>query len=76
MTVGAGSEEAFVAGSEIRRHQGLVPLRSAVICVIAFQLGAIAGVLAYLVHRNPSMALLTGGTAFVAAFMPLNEVIG
>lgn len=65
-----------MAGSEIRPSQGLVPLRSAVICVIAFQLALVVSVLTYLVHRDPPMVILAGGTAFVAAFMPLNELIG
>lgn len=65
-----------MSGSEIKRGQGLVPLRSAVICVIAFQLALVVGVLTYHVHRDPPMAVLAGGTAFVAAFMPLNELIG
>lgn len=65
-----------MAGSEIGRGQGLVPLRSAVICMIAFQLALVVGVLTYLVHPDPPMAILAGGTAFAAAFVPLNELIG
>ncbi|MGY1777733.1 hypothetical protein ACI8AV_17880 [Geodermatophilus sp. SYSU D00804] len=61
---------------ERREDTGLLPLRVAVILILATCLGAAAGVLTYLEARSLPAALLAAGAAWGGAFTVLLKLIG
>ena len=65
-----------MAHEPAHNDESLLPLRAAVVLLFAIIIGAIAGGLTFLAAKSAPPAIIAGGSAFGAAVIWLDKLIG